>query len=685
MATLLGESAPPSEAHRHSYISGIDALRALAVTSVMIYHLHAGWLPGGFIGVDIFFAISGFLITKTLIERPQTSALRYFTGFYRRRFLRIGPALLVNVAVVSALSAYFVPRSYLGQGIMTTAKWAVFGASNIQLVMSSDGYFGDRVPFNPFLHTWSLGVEEQFYLIYPMILLLVVMGLHRSSRLLSGFGQFILAAGALGSLAFCAWETTADSLRAFYLLPSRFWELAAGALLYLLVSRVNSNRLSNRVLNQVLFMAGLGLIGTSLVCATLVSFPFWWALPAVLGALALIHVSQNLQGGEPGRTRELLTSRPIIFIGKISYSLYLWHWGIFVLMRWTVGLESIWTRTLAIVLTVLTSWLSYTFVESLPRRNLSAKSRKMLAVLGVVLVLGLASFKTVPSVTAWAVNFHEKQIVPAFRDKEAIAKTLDGISSTPVGRGRKVLFVGDSHAGHFSYLAKWTAQKTESSFLIFEQDGCGFVNLKHLAPPTCPGDQEIIDRIKRNTRDGDIVVLSSFSLPPIAAYWGPLDKKALLVGVRSKQAQQDRAQVLASSIGVVRKLQKSGLTVVLAAPNPVFETPPDRCRSWFNRHNPVCATGFKTDRNFQLELRAPVMKSYRTLSVQTGAILWDPFSLLCPKEPCRSGVNGRFFYTDQHHLSANGNLVVFKNFLHLARMIWSPVSLPSVWHDASSK
>jgi len=198
-----------------------------------------------------------------------------------------------------------------------------------------------------------------------------------------GFGQFILAAGALGSLAFCAWHTSADSLRAFYLLPSRFWELAAGALLYLLVSRVRSNRLSN----PVLFIAGLGLIGTSLVCATMVSFPFWWAVPAVLGALALIHVSQNVQGGQAGRTRELLTSRPIIFIGKISYSLYLWHWGIFVLMRWTVGLESVWTKTLAIVLTLLTSWLSYTFVESLPRRNMSAKSRKTLAVLGVVLVI----------------------------------------------------------------------------------------------------------------------------------------------------------------------------------------------------------------------------------------------------------------------------------------------------------
>ena len=670
MAALIVDSATKGDSKKASYIPGIDALRALAVTSVIIYHLHEGWLPGGFVGVDIFFAISGYVITKSLLERPWEGVWLFFTGFYRRRFKRIAPALFVYVVVVASCTAYFVPRSYLGQGSMTTAKWAVFGASNIQLVISSDGYFGSRMPYNPFAQTWSLGVEEQFYLIYPILLCLVGIGLQRSSRLFAGLGKFVLVMLAVGSLAFCVWQTKADPLRSFYLLPARFWELAAGALLYLLVSRVTGHRLNNNSFNRVFFVAGISLVGVSLAFATVDKFPFWWALPAVFGGLALIHVANNIPEGAIGRTRELLTSRPIVFIGKISYSLYLWHWGIFVLMRWTIGIESIWTKILAVALTVLASWLSYNFIESLPRRNDLANLRVLLAVVVTAVLAVLLSFKTVSGVTAWTTKYHEKQTVPWFYDAQAIAGMLKDIPPSSIGHGHKLLFVGDSHAGHYSYLAKWTAKKTQSSFLIVDRHGCGFVNLNHSAPKTCPSDQEVIDKIKLDTQNGDIIVLSSFPLRPIAELWGPLDKQSLLAGLYSKQAQKDRAVALARSIDIVSSLQMSGLTVVLAAPTPVFESPPDRCRSWFNRHNPVCASGFKTARGYQLALRAPVMKSYQTLSAKTGAILWNPFTLLCPADPCQSERNNRFLYTDQHHLSANGNLVVFKNFLILARGIW---------------
>ena len=659
---------------KSSYIPGIDALRALAVTSVIVYHLHERWLPGGFVGVDIFFAISGYLITKTLLEHKWSGARGFLIGFYRRRFLRIAPALFVYIATVAALSAYFIPRSYLGQGIQTTAKWAIFGASNIQLVMSSDGYFGDRMHYNPFLHTWSLGVEEQFYLIYPMILLLVGIGLQRSSRLLETVGKAILAVGTVGSLVFCMWQTHADPLRSFYLLPARFWELAAGALLYLLVSRVDGHRLKNPALNRPFFIVGLGLIGCSLVFATMAKFPFWWALPAVLGGLALIHVANNVPPGLVGRTRVSLTSAPVLFIGRISYSLYLWHWGIFVLMRWTIGLESLWTKILALVLTVLAGWLSYAFVESLPRRTLTVKFRIVLAAALAVVLAGLLSFKSVPSVTAWAVRYHEQQIVPGFRDNQAIQAMLDSVPQNSVGHGHKVMFVGDSHAGHFSYMAKWTALKTDASYVVAERHGCSFVNLAHAAPATCPSDQTVIDKIKLATSPGDIVVLSSFTVPPTAQLWGPLDKQALLTELESQQGKQDRADALARSLESVRTLQDAGLTVILAAPTPVFETPPDRCQRWFNRHNPVCAAGFTTDRAYQLDLRAPVMQSYKTLSAETGAMLWDPFVIMCPADPCQSEVNNRFTYTDQHHISANGNLVVFRSFLKVVESIWDRAS-----------
>ena len=217
--------------------------------------------------------------------------------------------------------------------------------------------------------------------------------------------------------------------------------------------------------------------------------------------------------------------------------------------------------------------------------------------------------------------------------------------------------------------------------------GCGFVNLMAAAPSTCPSNQVTIDKIKSNAQVGDIVVLSSFSTPRIAELWGPLDKQRLLAKVESKEAQLSRDRVLETSIEIVRTLQQFGVTVVLAAPTPVFEAPPDRCRRWFNRHNPVCAPGFETARDYQLELRAPVMKSYQALSKETGAALWDPFPLLCPADPCQSKVDDRFRYIDQHHISANGNIVVFKSFLKLAHSIWDGTYNQSAFEftPASSK
>lgn len=658
------------EVKKNSYITGIDSLRAVAVVSVILYHLNDKWLPGGFVGVDMFFAISGYLITKTLLERRASNGIRFFLGFYRRRFQRIAPALFFYLAITSALTAYFVPRSFLGQGSFNTAKWAVFGASNIQLVMSSDGYFGDRMPYNPFVQTWSLGVEEQFYLIYPIILLLISIALYRKNRQLEKFGKLVLILATVISFVVCAQQTSADPLRSFYLLPARFWELSAGALLYILVSRNPKHKLNKPGLVPGLFLSGLGLIAISLAYATVAKFPFWWAIPAVFGALALIQVANNLESPSLAKIAPLFANKQVVFIGKISYSLYLWHWGIFVLMRWTIGIESLWTKAFALVLTFFASWFSYRWIETPPRRSAWVKKRSDSTVVLAGLVAGALCFQLVVAVSSWATMHNSKAALPWFRDDIAIAKLLNSVQQTSAGRGHKVVFVGDSHAGHYKYIAKWTATKTGSKKLMIRQYGCGFVNLMHAAPSTCVGDDYFINKIKYSTSPGDIVVLSSFSIPRIAQLWGPLDKKALLAGIEGKQAAKARVDVLSSSVAVVRRLQAMGLTIVLAAPTPVFETPPDRCHRWFNRHNPVCVFGFKTDRDYQLQLRAPVMISYRSLSAQTGAILWDPFNLLCPENPCRSQVNDRFRYIDQHHLSANGNMVVFKDFLNLARQIW---------------
>lgn len=140
------------------YLREIDGLRALAVLSVMVFHLQSSWLPGGFTGVDVFFVISGYVVSKSIAERVDTSFGSYLAGFYSRRVVRILPALLVCLTFVSVLSALIVPASWLSSTAEKTGLWAYFGFSNFALVLLNDGYFSPRIEYNPFVHTWSLGV-----------------------------------------------------------------------------------------------------------------------------------------------------------------------------------------------------------------------------------------------------------------------------------------------------------------------------------------------------------------------------------------------------------------------------------------------------------------------------------------------------------------------------------------------
>ena len=153
----------------NSYIPGIDGLRAIAVLSVALYHFDHTLLPGGFTGVDVFFVISGYVISKSLAASNSTNCAAFILGFYKRRILRIVPALLFFLIITSIASSLFVPDAWLSASNKRTAISAFFGVSNFYLVRSADGYFSDRIPFNPFVHTWSLAVEEQFYLFFPLI------------------------------------------------------------------------------------------------------------------------------------------------------------------------------------------------------------------------------------------------------------------------------------------------------------------------------------------------------------------------------------------------------------------------------------------------------------------------------------------------------------------------------------
>jgi peptidoglycan/LPS O-acetylase OafA/YrhL len=384
--TLARAPARPADINRLRYIPEIDGLRACAVLSVMLCHLNKALMPGGFVGVDVFFVISGYVVTASLSRDASRPLFTMMAQFYARRFLRIIPALIVCLLVTLILTSMFIPNSWLSSTIKNTALSAFFGASNFPL-LAADSYFSPRPEFNPFTHTWSLAIEEQFYVILPIMFYLWAKpgNLGRVGRIIFRYGVPGLC---IASFTCFALNNTGDQKFNFYMLPGRFWELGIGAVLFQLQMAGKADFIAARQ-KTLLLITGTLMVGVAAIFADPNAFPFPWSIPAALGSLIFIASVSATSGGPT--TAPILAKafrcRPMIFIGRISYSLYLWHWPIYTLFRWTVGLNGILLEATAFGLSFLLAYLSYAIVERPIRRGKWVLERpKMLVVVTALAV-----------------------------------------------------------------------------------------------------------------------------------------------------------------------------------------------------------------------------------------------------------------------------------------------------------
>src|SRR5581483_8577426 len=333
-------SLKPSERYRPD----IDGLRAIAVMLVVNFHGFPDAMPGGFIGVDIFFVISGFLITG-IIARELDEKRFSLVGFYIRRIRRIFPALIVVLAAVLGLGwLWMLPHAYaeLSSDVFASAAFA----ANIALMLQS-GYFDIESAKKPLLHLWSLGIEEQFYLAWPLILMIAARW--RAGLLFMACGialaSFILNVALIGR----------DPIATFYLPFTRAWELLAGAALALTWTRVDQSEAAGN------WRAAVGVALIMLAAAVLDvhrAFPGWWALLPVAGSALLLSAPASWIN------RTLLSWPPMVWIGLISYPLYLWHWPLLVLSA-IVKFEplTLVDRELALLASVVLSWGTYVLIE----------------------------------------------------------------------------------------------------------------------------------------------------------------------------------------------------------------------------------------------------------------------------------------------------------------------------------
>lgn len=659
---------------KHSYLPGIDGLRAIAVLSVILFHLDSAILPGGFSGVDIFFVISGYVVSGSLSREKQSNFFRFAVNFYARRFVRIYPALIFCLIVISILQTLLVPSSWLSTTSNKTAMFAFFGISNFALVWFNDGYFSPRVEFNAFTHTWSLAVEEQFYLLFPIVFF-VWMKWRQRKDAAGVFANWLLAGLLVGSLLYSWIETPAYPDRAYYLLPSRLWELACGAMLFKLHAQ---NKLLTRSENtaSACIAVGLLLVGAGFAFADPKSFPFPWAVLPVSGALFAITGTVSTTGKPSSKAAigQILDNRLMVYVGKISYSLYLWHWPVFVMFRWTVGLEQPLAVAAAIALTALLGIFSYHAIERPIRQSrfVFSKTDGYVVSRSLILIALCAAFTAGVfkqqshlslSITKDETNWYPEPWPAAHGSRLSASGTLNG---------RKIFALGDSHAMAYRTLLRQLTDEQGVVVRLHTKAGCSVINLLSASTPECAlFIQQSIAEIEKQAAPGDIVFLASLRMNRLSDQWKTFDEAAVMKKQLQPESFAQRSIALREADELITRLEKASLTVLIDAPKPVFKSPPFRCSDWFNSVNPVCTGGFTMRRSDLLEQRRFVMESLQTLQhAHPRLLVWDPFPSLCPSAHCSAFDGKTPLFFDGDHLSAHGNRVLYPAFLSVLLSAW---------------
>lgn len=383
MADQLSPATPVVEiATRHgAKRRDVQALRALAVAFVLVYHFWPDGMPGGFVGVDVFFVISGFLITGGLFRRPPTG-LRDLTEFWARRVLRLVPAAALTLLVSLVVIALFLP---LGQWDSPArhALSSMFYVENWRLISEATDYLQAGGTGSPFQHFWSLSVEEQYYIVWPILVcVLVLLAARRGWPLRSvlGTGVGLVTIASLAHGLAITWTSPAV---AYFSTPARIWELGLGGLLAIW-SADRSWPIGAARLRTLLSWGGVAvMVASAFLLSDGTPFPGWAALLPTLGAAAFI-----LAADPDGRfsMRRVTHAGPVQLVGDTSYALYLWHWPVLLLVPLALGIEpSLWLKLLFLPLLLVLSWVSTTFVED-PLRTTRAIGRLRVRALVVLVV-----------------------------------------------------------------------------------------------------------------------------------------------------------------------------------------------------------------------------------------------------------------------------------------------------------
>lgn len=613
------------------YRPEVDGLRAVAVVMVLIFHTDLGF-SGGFVGVDVFFVISGFLITGLILKEQQSRQFK-ISNFWIRRIRRIAPASTFMAASVLVGGLLFLPPDYKDLAKSMVAQQLT--VSNFYFLRHG-GYFDGPSELKPLLHTWSLAVEEQFYFAYPIVLV----GLR---RLPEKWSAPILLTVCLASLVLSEWAVRTHPGVAFYLLPARAWELLVGALICFAPS---ASRWNDKILGLLSWLGMLAIVVPGVTFSSRMPFPGLAALIPCGGAALLIYAnSAELTG--LGR---ILALKPLVFIGLISYSLYLWHWPILVWLRYNSDSKlGLWECLCALSLSFILAWFSWRYVETPFRQGQLLKTGRSLVTAMIVSTASLIAASGLVVQTDGLMARYDSQtrrVLTTMKQQEfahnvSEADVVSGQLPTfgAPGRAPRILVWGDSHA--MSIIAALDrscrqrgiggAQATYKSTLPL----LNFPNQIETAAPITFGDC-VIEYIERN----------HIKIVVMAGYWQRAAKSELFVPCLTRTIDTLRAK--GCSIVVVRDV-----------PNQ-RSSPQQQITKALRTGTDLSQLGPKLHDHRQFQATADAA----LLALKPkGVIVLDPTMFLVDNEDrCRLVMDGDCLYWDSHHVTESGALRLIPMF-----------------------
>lgn len=675
----LVTSNPPKT--QPTYRPYIDGLRAIAILSVVGFHYFPWVIKGGFVGVDVFFVISGFLISAIIFREVKEGTFSYI-NFYARRIKRIFPALAITLLVTLIFGYLFAfPDELISIGKQIAGS-TVF-VSNLIFYRES-GYFDTSAELKPLLHLWSLGIEEQYYILWPLLVALLFKRLRSFLPIILFFliTSFLLNAGLVFK------HPTAT----FYLPMTRFWELLIGSMLAyisleygclieVIKQLLKSHRITTLKLHDLFAWVGISLIITSIFCIRVSKhFPGYWALLPTIGTFFIIGA-----GTTAWFNQKVLTNPILVFFGLISYPLYLWHWSLLAFFRILKEEPSLQIRTLIIFSSIILAWLTCKFIENPIRFGKQTPIKIILLILMLALLGGAGAYMYesggLPNrsfVRNWQMltkdlvhdtSTHLYHPCPAQlkNSKPSLNFCLQSKSST----ASAVIF-GDSHADHlFRGIAK---VDSGHSWLLTGNSSCAPVsgiNIEGGDVSECQKRIKNIISYLKTDQNIQLVVLSffgntfkdtSFAADHVKSHNGP--SPMIKITGEKNSTLKNKADLFQYGLeNVVSKLESAGKKIVIITDVPEVPFFPRDCipRRLFNSSAVTkCSISKQIVLQRQDQLRV-ILKNIK--NNHPNIRIFDPLNFMCNEKDCRVKIDDVLLYRDSHHLSTRGSELFAKNFI----------------------